>query len=166
MTLTFKPIHPDDPEICELFKSLMRRYIAEISAHLAFSPSNDLLERWISSIIRLQGEKDRILDLCYADGVAVGFLYGKVDKETDVGCVRDNWGYVMEFYVKPDYRRKGIGSKMFDRMREWYGKRGVLGYYLTADPINGELFWEALGFEKTREIMPTNNMIIFERTEL
>ncbi len=163
MTLTYKPVHPDDPESCELFKSLMRPYIAEISAHLTIPLSNDLLEKWMASIIRLQGEKDRILDLCYADGEPIGLLYGRVDKETEMGCFRENWGYVMEFYVKPEYRRKGIGREMFERMREWYGKRGVLGYYLTADPITGEPFWEALGFKRTREIMPVNNMIIFER---
>jgi len=36
--------------------------------------------------------------------------------------------------------------------------------YLTADPVTGRPFWEAIGFANTGECSPENQLFIYEKT--
>lgn len=69
----------------------------------------------------------------------------------------------MEFYVIPELRRKGYGKLMFERIESLFRSHGALRMYLTADPVTGKPFWEALGFQRTGEISPENKLDIYEK---
>ena len=69
----------------------------------------------------------------------------------------------MEFYVKPEFRRKGYGTAMFKRIQMLFADHGVKRMYLTADPITGKPFWESLGFVNTSERSPENGQEIYEK---
>lgn len=70
----------------------------------------------------------------------------------------------MEFYVKPDHRRNGYGRMMFRHLEQLFRLDGAEMMYLTADPVTGKPFWEALGFQKTIEKSPENQLDIYEKT--
>jgi len=93
----------------------------------------------------------------------IGFLYGKVDHEGHRGFIKPEYGYVMEFYVKPDYRRKGYGRIMFRRLEQLFSGHGVKRMYLTTGTASGESFWQAAGFVPTGELSPENKMQIYEK---
>ena len=80
------------------------------------------------------------------------------------GYIRAGWGYIMEFFVLPEYRRGGYGREMFRRLQALFQKDGAKQMYLTADPVTGRPFWEAMGFAASGERSPENQLEIYEKT--
>ncbi len=148
-----------------LLNSLMIFYTAELNKHRnSSSISPEILSRWIKSIPELQGEPHRHFEFCYHEGELIGFLYGKIDQPEHKGFIKPNYGYIMEFYVKPQYRRQGYGKEMFLRLERLFAQDGAKQMYLTADPVTGKPFWESMGFKKTGEISPENKLEIYEKS--
>lgn len=162
--LTYVQLHAEDAEGCARFEALMRQYTKELDAHQDLGVPPEFIEKWIRSIIKMQGDADRHLELCY-DGVKlIGFLYGKVDHPEHRGYIRAGWGYIMEFFVLPEYRRSGYGREMFHRLQALFQTDGAKQMYLTADPVTGRPFWEAMGFATSGERSPENQLEIYEKT--
>jgi ribosomal protein S18 acetylase RimI-like enzyme len=167
--LKFIQLYKDNDKHRAEFESLFWEYYAEQCEHnpkLRVSPNphytfEEFLQKWFSSIIDIQGDSDRHLELCYDSEHLIGFLYGKVDHEDHKGFIKPGWGYVMEFYVKPEYRRKGYGRIMAERLERLFTADGVTWSYLNADAVTGEPFWSAMGFTKTDEINTENNKPIW-----
>lgn len=130
---------------------------------LAEQPPEKTIKRFISSIADMSENTDRFVELCYLDKVLIGFAYGKIDREEHRGYVRPGWGYVMEFYVKPEYRRNGYGKEIYKHLENTFKSNGVSNIWLTADPITGEPFWNAVGFTNSGERSPENNLYIYEK---
>lgn len=162
-SLVFLPINPDNISHCNAFTYLMKRYIAEMNRHSHRPLPEEFQQKWIDSILSAQGPKDSHLELCYAGNVLVGFLYGKVDHPEHKGYIRPGHGYIMEFYIEPEHRRKGYGSQMFHRLEAIFRADGVIQMYLTADPVTGKPFWEAMGFVNSGMYSPNNQLLIYER---
>ena len=156
-------VSADNKESCVAFKSLMIPYMEELDANGEDPLPMDLLPRWIDSIIAMQGPSDRHTELCYVDNNLIGFLYGKVDHEDHRGFIKPGYGYIMEFYVCPQYRRGGYGKRIFQHMEQLFRKDGAKRMYLTADPVSGKPFWEAMGFANTGEQSPENKLDIYEK---
>ncbi len=114
-------------------------------------------------MLNMQGSQDRHLELCYEGENLIGFLYGKVDHEGHKGFIKPEYGYIMEFYIKPEYRRKGYGKAIFERIEVLFASHGAQRLYLTADSVTGIPFWAAMGFENTGETSPENGLVIFEK---
>lgn len=164
--IKYVQVTADNEKLCKDFKSLMVPYMEELDAHSDDPLPMDLLPKWIDSIIAMQGPSDRHTELCYAGDNLIGFLYGKVDHEDHKGFIKPGYGYIMEFYVCPQYRRKGYGKRMFLRMEHLFRKDGAKRMYLTADPVSGKPFWEAMGFTNTGEQSPENKLDIYEKDVL
>ena len=150
-------------EYYKIFVSLMLEYIEEMNEHSPRPLPEQYKMKWIDSIVAAQGPNDRYLELCYVNDEPIGFLYGKIDHEDHRGYIKPGYGYIMEFFVRPLYRRKGYGREMFARLEQLFRSDGAKMMYLTADPITGKPFWEAMGFLNTQEISPENHMFIYER---
>ncbi len=161
--IKYVQLSADNEELCKTFASLMLDYIAELNEHDSDPMPEQFQHKWINSIIAMQGPSDRHLELCYVDGETLGFLYGKVDHENHNGFIKPGYGYIMEFYVRPEYRRKGYGKAMFCRLKNLFQIDGARRMYLTADPLTGKPFWEAMGFMNTHEQSPENQLDIYEK---
>lgn len=148
----------------DVFHRLMLDYAKELDEQQQRVTEQKTLEKWTDSVIEKGSNDGRYLKLCYAEGKAVGFVYGKVDSSSDMGYKKPGYGYVMEFYVIPDCRRKGYGRKMFRRLERFFECGGVKRMYLTAAPVIGKLFWEAIGFACTGEISPENGLEFYEKS--
>ena len=156
-------VSAQNQETCTAFRVLMTSYMEELDAHSDESLPMEFLPKWIDSIIAMQGPSDRHTQLCFIGGNLIGFLYGKVDHEGHKGFIKPGYGYIMEFYVCPQYRRKGYGRKMFLHMEHLFRKDGAKRMYLTADPVSGKPFWEAMGFANTGAQSPENKLDIYEK---
>ena len=104
--LLYVQLSSDDREKCAVFEKMMAAYVKELDEHEHDPMPEGFLQKWIKSILSMQGPSDRHLELCY-DGA--------------------------------------------DKM------------YLTADPVTGRPFWEAMGFLATGERSPENKMEIYEK---
>lgn len=156
----------DHAENCKVFESLMYEYIDEMNEHSKRPLPKEFQQKWINSIISMQGPTDRHLELCYVGKMPAGFLYGKIDHEDHKGFIKPGYGYIMEFYVKPEYRRKGYGKSMFERLERLFHTDGAEMMYLTADPVTGKPFWQAMGFINIHEKSPENQLYIYEKEVL
>ncbi|MCL2060332.1 MAG: GNAT family N-acetyltransferase [Oscillospiraceae bacterium] len=162
--LRFIQIQKDNPHHCEAFKELMIPYNREIGANMPDGTpiSDEFLVKWTQSCIDMQGPHDRHMELAYIGDEPIGFLYGKVDHEGHKGFIKPEYGYIMEFYVRPEYRRKGYGKVMFRRLEHHFYAHGIKRMYLTTG-TSGESFWRSLGFVPTGEVSPENKMQIYEK---
>ena len=161
--LTFVQLHADEKENCAAFERLMRQYSKELDEHQYRTTPSDFITKWIKSIIQMQGDSDRHLELCYDDKALIGFLYGKIDRPEHKGFIKVGYGYIMEFFVLPEHRRKGYGKEMYLRLEKLFKQDGAKRMYLTSDPVTGKPFWESLGFVNTGEKSPENDQEIYEK---
>ncbi len=151
-------------ETADLFHILMKNYAKELDEHQNRTTDPAVLEKWTDSIIRKsESESFRILRLCYVENEIIGFLYATIDQPDENGYHRTGHGYIMEFYVLPEHRRKGYGRIMVSHIEQFFREQGVTQMYLTADPVTGKPFWSALGFTSKGEFSPDNGQEIFEK---
>jgi len=161
--LIFVQLQKNDEEDYRQLKNLMIPYNRELDIHENRETAEDFILKITASMLNMLGPYDRHLELCYDGDHLVGFLYGKVDHEGHKGFIKPGFGYIMEFYVKPEFRRKGYGKAMFERLEGLFVSHGAKRMYLTSDPVTGRPFWEAMGFECTKEKSPENRLLIFEK---
>ena len=160
--LTFIQLRRGHEEDRRRFESLMVPYFRELDRHQGRHTDPEFLRNVTRSILSMQGPHDRHLELCYDGDSLVGFWYGKVDHPEHKGFIKPGYGYIMEFYVIPAYRRQGSGTAMFRRLHGLFASHGVKRLYLTADPVTGKPFWEWIGFQNTGERSPENGLSIYE----
>lgn len=154
-----------DMRIKSDFITMIPSYMKELDENAGIENNPELATKWGNSIINLQGGQDRYLELCYDGDRIIGFIYGKIDSEKHKGYIRPGWGYVMELYVLPEYRRKGVARSLYSRLDSYFAANGVKEQYLTADAVTGVPFWESIGFVRTDVKMPDNGMDIFEKRQ-
>ena len=160
--MNYTMVDKDNSTHYELLEKLMFEYVAETDQHQSTATPQSIIPRITKSMIDKLDE-NRILLIVTNDDETVGFCYVKVDKEGDRGLIRPNWGYVMEFYVRPQYRRKGVGRKMVNLCEEFFSFRGARNIWLTADAVTGVPFWLACNYCDSNEISPENNQKIFTK---
>lgn len=161
--LTFVPLNAADKEACTVFARLMRQYARELDEHQNRTTSADTIAQWTQSIIQMQGDHDRHLELCYDMNTLIGFLYGKVDHPGHKGSIKAGYGYIMGFFVLPGHRRNGYGKEMYFHLEELFRQDGAKQMYLTSDPVTGAPFWESCGFVNTGSTSPENGLEIYEK---
>lgn len=147
----------------KLLESIMLPYCQELDSNVGRETPEVTLKRFIASIVSISEDKDRFVELCYLGEDLIGFAYGKIDREEHRGYVRPGWGYGMEFYVKPEYRRNGYGREIYKHLEGIFKSKGISNIWLTADPVTGEPFWSAIGFTNSGVKSPENNLYIYEK---
>ena len=100
----------------KLLENIMLPYCRELDSNVGRETPEETLKKFIASIVGMSEDKDRFVELCYLGEDLIGFTYGKIDREEHRGYVRPGWGYVMEFYVKPEYRRNGYGREIYKHL--------------------------------------------------
>ncbi|MCL2557318.1 MAG: GNAT family N-acetyltransferase [Treponema sp.] len=111
------------------------------------------------------------IELCEYDGRAAGFCAFDVvemkglkndDYIATIGPLTgsDRWGEIMEFYVRPEYRARGLAKAMFFRAMEIFRRNGLERIVLTPFRDVKE-FWLKLGFRDSGAMDPTNASPIF-----
>lgn len=75
--IKYVQVSADNAENCKVYESLMYEYIDEMNEHSERPLPKEFQQKWINSIIAMQGPTDRHLELCYVEEMPIGFLYGK-----------------------------------------------------------------------------------------
>jgi Acetyltransferases len=120
------------------------------------------IANWLIGRIKIQGQRDTMhFELIYYNDILVGFAMYAIDLGGVRGIIESGYGYIMETYIMPDFRRKGIASDVFIHMEDTLKLQGARRIYLTPDSVRGVPFWESVGFSDCRKIDPNNNMPIY-----
>ena len=72
--LKFLCVTQDNSQLCADFSALMFPYSEELDEALDEKLPAEILQKWIDSILRMQGDADRHLELCYDGDDLIGFL--------------------------------------------------------------------------------------------
>ncbi|MEG0309264.1 MAG: GNAT family N-acetyltransferase [Clostridium sp.] len=133
----------ENPSSCSEFMNLGYEYMKEVAP----DKSLEIHNKFLNSVLNRQNESERWLIGLKVNNNMVGFAHFKIDKSERVG-----WGYILEFYIMSDFRRKGLGRKLYSFIMEEFISCEIKDVWLTADKLNGEPFWFSLGFVDTEEM--------------
>lgn len=126
-----------DEELASAFLKMGEDYMS--------SEPPELRGRFLRSMVDLQAEEERWLYLLRVDSGFIGFVHMKVDTSD-----RPGWGWMMEFYIRPEHRRRGHGRKLYERSEGILVDRGIRDIWLTSNP-EAISFWRAVGYTETGE---------------
>lgn len=136
-------INRENADNCLDFLNLGYDYMKETAPEKSLEIHN----KFLNSILNRQSEKERWLIGLKINNRMIGFAHFKVDRDERIG-----WGYILEFYIIPDFRRKGLGSKLYNFIKQEFMNCGIKNIWLTASKVDGEPFWFSIGFMDTGEI--------------
>lgn len=146
------------------FKELLRDYLKEIFEENDVIISEDLVNQGLVEIIgNLESDLRIWVYLCYEGEKAIGFVIAQIDEIGGQWCLKPGYGLIREFYITPEYRRKGFGKEMYLFMEGILRKEEVKIIYLTTDSAVGVGFWQSQGYKFTGEICSLNNSGVFEK---
>jgi len=82
---------------------------------------------------------------------SVGYVVGAIKMETQWTNDFDfNKAELIELYVMPEYRKKGVGSNLLDEFMSWCRKREIKKIYLETEMQDRKAvtFWKKRGFAR------------------
>ncbi|HEY32687.1 MAG TPA: GNAT family N-acetyltransferase [Dehalococcoidia bacterium] len=94
------------------------------------------------------GGEDTLVLVALDKNRAIGFSISQVNKYAQIWVERETYGYIDTMVITADYRRKGIGEQMLDRIFEWFASQDIYMIELTVAARNqvGYSFWGKHGF--------------------
>ena len=132
------------PEIVELWIELTD-FHKEISPYFARSEDaathfEDHINEWIS-----KGDTQVLVALY--NNIVVAYSIAEVLNRPPLFKER-TFGFISDLAVKSEYRRKGIGGKMLEKMFEWFKSHNLQRIHLQVVPQNEVAcsFWKKHGF--------------------
>lgn len=160
--LNYLQIDKNNTEHFENAKSLWLPFIYEVNEHDGTMETEGEIVDGLQKRIGIQGSRpDMHFEIAFLEGKPVGIAMFAIDTGTVYGLLETGCGTVMGFYIKPEYRHKGLGREFYRHIEEILRKDGASKIYLTPDDITGEPFWRAVGFTDSGKIDPDNKMPIY-----
>ena len=160
--LTYLQIDKSNNEHFESAESLWLPFICEVNEHDGTVETEEEIVDGLRKRISIQGSRtDMHFEIAFFENEPVGIAMFAIDTGTVYGLLETGCGTVMGFFIKPGYRRKGLGREFYRHIEEILRKDGAFKIYLTPDDITGEPFWRAMGFTDSGKIDPDNKMPIY-----
>jgi len=144
-------ITKDNSINCSNFMNLGYTYMKEVAPEKSLEVHN----KFLTSILNRQSENERWLVALKINGNMIGFTHFKIDQSERVG-----WGYILEFYILPSFRQKGLGTKLYNNIKKEFIHHKIKNIWLTANRLTGEPFWFSMGFSDSGKV--ENDLKILE----
>jgi len=147
--IKFIQINKENEKQLQQLLSMWIPYYKEIGS----AESESAITKYARQRVNIQGKReDMHFELCFDDSILIGFCYYAVDLGGIRGVLPPSLGYIMEFYINPSYRRNGLGTHLYNFIKQKFISCEAKDIWLTAAKVNGEPFWFSLGFADTGEI--------------
>ena len=125
-------------------------------------PTKDETIHDLNRRINIQGSRsDMHFELLYYDSICIGFANFAIDTGGISRLIEKGYGFVLEYYIAPEFRRKGYGKLFYEHIEEILKNDGTQNVYLTSDTVTGVPFWGAMGFSDSGKIDPDNKLPIY-----
>jgi GNAT superfamily N-acetyltransferase len=143
---------------------LLSEYFDELFAD---SPQDNIPKKYLPRILEeIDGEEKPYQIWMYISlkaGAPIGFGIAQIDSKENPWCKREGWGFIREFYIRPEHRRKGHARALLNAVEDVLRENGAQEIYLTTDSAQGTAFWEACGYEFFGEVCKENDGKILEK---
>lgn len=160
--IQFIQIQKDNEAHFQMASGLWIPYMREISEHDGISRFEGCITAELKKRIGIQGSRrDMHFEIVLVDGEPAGIAMFAIDLGTVYGLLEKGFGTIMEFYIRPDFRRRGIGTIFSCHAEEVLRQDGAANVYLCPDAVTGKPFWEAKGYSDSGKIDPDNQKPIY-----
>lgn len=111
--------------LIECIKGLTKHLIA-INPFRIKRLSLNFFDGYLNKIVRDLKNNGNKIFVSEIEGVIVGYVFGIIRKQTKEDLqefIRFKCGEIIDLYVSPKYRKKGIGSLLVKKMGDYFKKR-------------------------------------------
>jgi GNAT superfamily N-acetyltransferase len=115
-----------------------------------FTPRDDAIPDFQDNHVhRLMKSEDGLVLVALNETNVVGFSSSEILKPP-AGAKREKYGYIDLMAVTADYRRKGIGAKMYGEILQWFKLKNIdrVEVQTTAKNLMANSFWQKQGFHR------------------
>jgi len=152
MEVTIRAASRGDVEaILPLWREMM-----EYHAHLdpRFQPAPRAERLWTEALSRWLKDDDYRILVAEAKGRLVGYIIGTIKSSPPV-LLPPRFGFITDICVTPEWRRTGVGRRLYETLQEWFKERGLNIVQLNVAQRNrvSQAFWEEIGFQGYMEYM-------------
>ncbi|MBV9851371.1 MAG: GNAT family N-acetyltransferase [Armatimonadetes bacterium] len=133
----------DLPEIGGLWRELQQ---ASAAAEPRLRPNAQAAD-WFLSYLRGQLDCDTVaVYVAETKGVVVGYTFGQIMQRPTL--LTRECGYIADLCVRADFRGRGLGRRLYERLRAWFLSRGIESIEVQVVRANpaAQTFWRKMGF--------------------
>ena len=160
--LNYVQISKEDNAVCEAATKLCFPYFEELNEHEGVVESKEEILEAVKQRITIQGKReDMHFEIAILNDEAIGIAMFAIDLGTVRGLLESGYGTVLEFYIRPEYRRMGLGEEFYRHIEEVLCADGAKSFYVTPDAVTGIPFWTSMGFVDTGLMDPDNQQPIY-----
>ena len=118
---------------------------------LTFRPTVAGAELYARSVLERLADDDARVLVAQADGELVGFVNGFIADITTEMFEPLRCGLLADIYVQADYRRRGLGRQMVERLMIWFRAKGArqFEWHVSASNHEALAFWKSFEGETT-----------------
>lgn len=151
--INFIQIEKDNEEHFEMASKLWVPFIREVHEHDGIHEDEEQIINGLKKRIAIQGSrKDMHFEIAVVDGEPFGIAMFAIDLGTIYGLLEKGYGTIMGFYIRPDFRRKGLGTILSRHIETVLRDDGAENMYICPDAVTGEPFWKANGYKDSGKI--------------
>lgn len=150
--ITVRPATRQDiATIVELWKEFMAFHMEKDALFTQAPDGEEVFARFVEGNI---DSETACVYVAAVDGRLVGYCQGKLEKYPPVIAEQD-YGQILDVAVTAEFRRTGVGERMYAALREWFGDKGVPRIEVRHWKFNeaASRFWRKMGFEPYLETL-------------
>lgn len=160
--IIFIQLEKDNEEHFKMASKLWVPFIREVHEHEGRYESEEQIMDGLKKRISIQGSrKDMHFEIAVVDGEPFGIAMFAIDLGTVYGLLEKGYGTIMGFYIRPDFRRKGLGTILSRHIEAVLRDDGAANMYICPDAVTGEPFWKANGYKDSGKIDPDDKKPIY-----
>lgn len=160
--MNFIQIKKDNESHFETAAKLWVPFIREVNEHDGTHQSKEQIIEGLKKRIAIQGSrKDMHFEIAFVNGEPSGIAMFAIDLGTVYGLLEKGYGTIMGFYIRPDFRRRGLGTAFSRHIEEALSADGAAKMYVCPDTVTGEPFWKANGYSDSGKIDPDEKKPIY-----
>ena len=146
MDISIKPVSTDDlPVLSELAAAINRQHFPDI---LGAEAVEEIIREYLSPEgLAQMMDQGIVFHLALADGLPAGYCAHKLE---------DDCFFIDKFYVKQEFRRLGIGRKMFDHMLTFRAGRRTIRLTVNQGSKTAQEVYGHMGFRHVETIPGLN----------
>jgi len=163
--IKFVQIYKDDTDLYDKLLPLWIHYFDNVNWGEDEKPTHEESIENLNRRINIQGSRpDMHFEIVFCDDIPIGLINYAIDLGTLYGQFEPGYGCIAEFYIIPEFRRKGYGKLLCQHIEKTLKNHGAKRIYASPNHGIAEIFWRAMGYEDHGNVDPDNNQSVYVKS--